>query len=56
MNEESEKMIAQHLFSAREAGLVHASFDREIAFYESICSGNIELVRMLSTPLCSEAG
>lgn len=54
MNEESEKMIAQHLFSAREEGLVHASFDREIAFYESICSGNIELVRMLSTPLCSE--
>ncbi len=54
MKEESEKMIAEHLFSSREESFVHSSFDREIAFYESICSGNIELVRMLATPLCSE--
>ena len=54
MKEESEKMIAEHLFSTREENFVHSSFDQEIAFYESICSGNIELVRMLATPLCSE--
>ncbi len=47
-------MITEHLFTAREEDFVHASFDQEIAFYESICSGNIELVRMLATPLCSE--
>ena len=33
---------------------LHASFDKEVAFYESICSGNLETVKMLSTPLCSE--
>lgn len=54
MKEESEKMIAEHLFSSREDDFEHSSFDREMAFYESICSGNIELVRMLATPLCSE--
>lgn len=54
MNEKSEKAIAAHLFAQREEGFVHTSFDREIAFYDSICSGNIELVRMLCTPLCSE--
>ena len=47
-------MIAEHLFTSREENFVHSSFDQEMAFYESICSGNIELVRMLATPLCSE--
>ncbi len=54
MKEDSEKMIAEHLFSTREDDFEHSSFDKEMAFYESICSGNIELVRMLATPLCSE--
>ena len=47
-------MLAIHLFSKREENFEHADFDREIAFYESICSGNIELVRLLASPLCSE--
>lgn len=54
MKEDSEKMIAEHLFSTREDDFEHSSFDKEMAFYASICSGNIELVRMLATPLCSE--
>ena len=54
MKEDSEKMIAEHLFTSREENFVHSSFDQEMAFYESICSGNIELVRMLATPLCGE--
>ncbi len=54
MKEDSDKMIAEHLFTTREENFVHSSFDQEMAFYESICSGNIELVRMLATPLCSE--
>lgn len=32
----------------------HAPFEKEIAFYESVCSGDLELVKMLATPLCSE--
>lgn len=54
MNENTEISLAAHLFSQRENDFEHASFDREIAFYESICSGNIELVRVFAKPLCSE--
>ncbi len=54
MNENTEKMIAEHIFSQREADFEHASFDREIAFYESICSGNMELVKLFMKPLFSE--
>lgn len=54
MNEHIEKSIAEHLFSQREDNFEHASFDREIAFYESICSGNMELVRVFMQPLCCE--
>lgn len=54
MNSNSQKYLASHLFSHREEDFEYASFDREIAFYESICAGNIELVRMFATPLCSE--
>lgn len=54
MSDRSEKYISSHLFSKREEVFEHASIDREIAFYESIGTGNIELVRIFSTPLCSE--
>lgn len=54
MKEEHEKHMAEYLFSQREMNFEHMSFDREIAFYESICAGDIESVRMLSTPLCGE--
>jgi len=54
MNDESEKNISAMLFQKREEDFSHASFDREIAFYESICSGNIELVRVFMKPLFSE--
>lgn len=48
------KSLCEHLFAQREENFEHASFDREVAFYESICSGNLESVKMLSTPLCSK--
>ena len=54
MNEQKEKYIAAHLFDKREEDFVHASLDREIAFYDSICAGNIELVREFMEPLCCE--
>ena len=34
--------------------VLHSSYDKEMAFYESIRTGNIEMARFLSTPLCSE--
>lgn len=54
MSIETEKMIAEHLFSKRENDFEHTSFDREIAFYESICSGNMELVKVFMQPLFCE--
>jgi len=54
MSFETEKKVAEHLFSQREDDFSHASFDREIAFYESICSGNMELVKVFMQPLFCE--
>ncbi len=54
MGENTEKILAEHLFAQHEEDFKHTSFDREIAFYESICSGNMELVRMFMKPLFSE--
>lgn len=49
----TSKRLFEHLFAQREENFEHASFDREIAFYESICTGDIEKVKLLATPLCS---
>ena len=54
MSFETERKFAEHLFLQREDDFEHASYDREIAFYESICSGNMDLVRVFMKPLCSE--
>ncbi len=54
MKENTEKSIAEYLFSQREKVFEHASFDREIAFYESICSGNMELVKVFMQPIFCE--
>ncbi|MBQ8350103.1 MAG: helix-turn-helix domain-containing protein [Ruminococcus sp.] len=51
---DTERKIAEHLFSKREDNFEHASFDREVAFYESICSGNMELVKVFMKPLFCE--
>lgn len=50
---ETGKSLYEHLFLQREENFEHASFDREVAFYESICTGDIERVKLLATPLCS---
>lgn len=34
--------------------LAHSSYDKEVAFYESVRTGNYEMAKFLSTPLCSE--
>lgn len=54
MGENTEKILAEHLFEQHEEDFRHTSFDRELAFYKSICSGNMELVRMFMKPLFSE--
>ena len=54
MQEETQKKIAELLFEQREKGFERASFDREIAFYESIGAGNMEMMRFLAAPLCCE--
>lgn len=41
-------------FIPRPEGFIHTSFDREIAFYKSICTGNLELVHVFMKPLCAE--
>lgn len=32
----------------------HCSYDKEVAFYESVRTGNYEMAKFLSVPLCSE--
>ena len=54
MQEDTEKRIAEMLFQQRENGFERASFDREIAFYESIGEGNMEMMRFFSAPLFCE--
>ena len=54
MSIETEKKVAEHLFLKREDDFEHSSFDREIAFYDSICSGNMELVKVFMKPLFCE--
>ncbi|MDE7093498.1 MAG: AraC family transcriptional regulator, partial [Oscillospiraceae bacterium] len=54
MQEETQKKIAELLFQQRENGFERASFDREIAFYESIGAGNMEMMRFFASPLCCE--
>lgn len=50
----NDSPMTSHLFAHREEGFRYAPFDRETAFYESICSGNMELVRMFVAPLFCE--
>lgn len=54
MQEETQKKIAELLFQQRENGFERASFDREIAFYESIGAGNLEMMHFFFAPLYCE--
>lgn len=54
MNFESEKNFTEQWFKKREDFSEHSPFDNEIAFYESICSGNMEFVNIFMKPLCCE--
>lgn len=49
-----EDSLVSHFFSHREEDFEYAPFDREMAFYESICSGNIEFVKLFMEPLFCE--
>ncbi|MDE6776014.1 MAG: AraC family transcriptional regulator [Ruminococcus sp.] len=49
--------MSAHFFLHREEGFEYAPFDREMAFYESICAGDMELVRLYAEPLfCDGCG
>ncbi|MCM1133309.1 MAG: AraC family transcriptional regulator [Ruminococcus flavefaciens] len=50
----NDSSMTSHLFDHREEEFRYAPFDREMAFYESICSGNMELVKMFVAPLFCE--
>ncbi|MBO5164611.1 MAG: AraC family transcriptional regulator [Ruminococcus sp.] len=50
----SDDNVVSHFFAHREEDFEYAPFDREMAFYESICSGNMELVKVFAKPLFSE--
>ncbi|MDE6658383.1 MAG: AraC family transcriptional regulator [Oscillospiraceae bacterium] len=54
MQEETQQKVAELLFQQRENGFERASFDREIAFYESIGAGNMEMMRFFASPLYCE--
>lgn len=54
MTYKGERDILSHFFSHREENFEYASFDREMAFYESISAGNIESVRRYAEPLFCE--
>ncbi len=50
----SDDNVVSHFFSHREEDFEYAPFDREMAFYESICSGNMEFVKLFAKPLFCE--
>lgn len=54
MSESRDNSVVSHFFSHREENFEYAPFDREMAFYESICSGNMEFVKMFAEPLFCE--
>lgn len=54
MHSDSEKRLAETLFTQREAQFERAPFDREIAFYESIGAGDLEMMRFFCAPLFCE--
>lgn len=54
MSDNCDNSVISHFFSHREENFQYAPFDREMAFYESICSGNIEFVKMFAEPLFCE--
>ena len=57
MSENRDNSVISHFFSHREENFEYAPFDREMAFYESICSGNMEFVKMFAEPLfCKGCG
>lgn len=50
----TRKALAEHLFMKREVGFQYAPFEREIAFYDSVCTGSLETMKALFTPLGGE--
>ncbi len=51
ISEDSDELLYNQYFAQREIEFEHAGFERELAFYEGIRSGNLEVVRLLFTPL-----
>lgn len=53
-NLDTRKALSRHFFEKRENEFIYASFEKEMAFYESICSGNLETVKTFFSPLGGE--
>lgn len=51
---DTRKALSKHFFEKRENKFIYASFEREMTFYESVCSGNLEIVKTFFTPLGGE--
>ncbi len=51
---DTKKAMSELLFANRESGFRHAPFEREMAFYESVCTGNLEAVKNVFVPLNGE--
>lgn len=51
---DAKESLDKHFFAKREKGVYHAPFERELSFYESVRSGNLETVKTLFTKLGGE--
>lgn len=48
------KELSDSLLNHQEEGLVHSPYERELAFYSAVQSGDIEKVNRIMTPLTSQ--
>ena len=48
------KELSDSLLNHQEEGLVHSPYERELAFYSAVQSGDIDKVNRIMTPLTSQ--
>lgn len=49
--QETDKKLSENIFRNRETGVSHLPYERELAFYDAVKSGDEEAVRALMLPL-----
>ncbi len=50
----TNKTLSENIFHNREHGITHLPYDRELAFYDAVKSGDEETVRRIMLPLRNE--